>query len=443
MVRPIPPDLRRRVVELWLEGNTYRSISNRAGVSAGAISSIIDEERRRIPDVEELRSLKISLTGAKVALIDAVRTVNLLKRLDELNVPVETLPALTGLLHRYGDNAEQVLESAVRLTQIEASQGKTYEKILSEATEKTVQLQKATMHLQDLKKNEEAAKSSLVELERLKGLDQKMRQYGVSYSRLDEIIEDGKRLGELGFTSKTAEILASGLEKTGMNPSEAAITLSNLLSRYRGLEDAVARLTAENHRLQQEIEARKSEHQTLVGQIETARNLLAEEEKLHRTKVRQLEEEHEGRRRQLEASYARQIKELNDKYLAEKAKLEEEIRKLQDNRQQLVKEIKTMSDERDAVQTSLNTISETLKAIGDEIRGKRLLATLVSLTEHPEAPLDPTALLKATVAVIQGLRSHLETNREVVGDPWKLKQQLNDLSVILAKELQHAIQKAK
>jgi len=228
-----------------------------------------------------------------------------------------------------------------------------------------------------------------------------------------------------------------------MNPSEAAITLSNLLSRYRGLEDAVARLTAENHRLQQEIEARKSEHQTLVGQIETARNLLAEEEKLHRTKVRQLEEEHEGRRRQLEASYARQIKELNDKYLAEKAKLEEEIRKLQDNRQQLVKEIKTMSDERDAVQTSLNTISETLKAIGDEIRGKRLLATLVSLTEHPEAPLDPTALLKATVAVIQGLRSHLETNREVVGDPWKLKQQLNDLSVILAKELQHAIQKAK
>jgi hypothetical protein len=443
LVRPIPPDLRRRVVELWLEGNTYRSISNRAGVSAGAISSIIDEERKRIPDLEELRSLKIGLAEAKVALIDAVRTVNLLKRLDEFNVPVEKLSALVRLLQKYGEKAEEALDSAVRLSQIEVSQGKTYDKILSEATEKTVQLQKATMHLQDLKKNEEAAKSSLVELERLRGLDQKIRKYGVTYSRLDNIIEEGKRLGELGFISKTAEILASGLAKTGMNPSEAAITLSNLLSRYRGLEDAVARLTAENHRLQQEIEARKGEHQTLVGQIETARNLLAEEEKLHRTKVRQLEEEHEGRRRQLEASYARQIKELNDKYLAVKAKLEEEIRILQDNRQQLVEKIEKMSVERDAVQTSLNTISETLKVIGDEIRGKRLLTTLVSLTEHPEALLDPSALLKAVVAVVEGLRSHLETNDRVVGDPGKLKQQLNDLSVILAKELQHAIQKAK
>lgn len=137
MVRQIPNEIRRRVVKLWLNGNTYRAISIRIGVSLGVISSIITKERGKVPDIDELRELKVALIQADTNPIDALRGADFLGKLNDLNIPMTRIPACINLLNQYGEKTEQVLDSGLRLKELETSQGKTYEHILTDATEKS------------------------------------------------------------------------------------------------------------------------------------------------------------------------------------------------------------------------------------------------------------------------------------------------------------------
>lgn len=76
MVRKHPPEVRRRVVELWLDGNTYKDIYAETGASPASSSSIIDRTRKQVPDIDELRRLNIFLKNAGANLRDALRTVS-------------------------------------------------------------------------------------------------------------------------------------------------------------------------------------------------------------------------------------------------------------------------------------------------------------------------------------------------------------------------------
>jgi len=86
MVRQIPIEVRRRVVELWMDGNSYRQVSAKTGVSLGTISIIINEERRKVPDIEGLRELKLALKQADANLTDALRGASFLEKLNDLDI---------------------------------------------------------------------------------------------------------------------------------------------------------------------------------------------------------------------------------------------------------------------------------------------------------------------------------------------------------------------
>ena len=141
MVRQIPNKIRRNVVKLWLDANTYREISARAGVSIGVISSIIAKERGRVPDIDELRELKVALIQANANPIDALRGAAFLEKLNDLSIPMTRIQVCINLLNQYGEKAGEVLDSGLRLKELETSQGKTYEHILTDAAEKARELQ--------------------------------------------------------------------------------------------------------------------------------------------------------------------------------------------------------------------------------------------------------------------------------------------------------------
>ena len=92
MVREILPDMKKRIVNLWLAGKKYREINSATGVSNGEISKIINEERDRASDIDRLRELNIALTRGDAPLADAVRGAALIEKLNVLNIPLDKVP---------------------------------------------------------------------------------------------------------------------------------------------------------------------------------------------------------------------------------------------------------------------------------------------------------------------------------------------------------------
>ena len=91
MVRQISSEQYKLVLELWFKGYSYREISKITNVSLGAISSIINMERKREPQIDDFRLLNKSLEDVGVSIIDAVRGALFLEKLNTLNVSQEKI----------------------------------------------------------------------------------------------------------------------------------------------------------------------------------------------------------------------------------------------------------------------------------------------------------------------------------------------------------------
>ena len=61
LVRKLSIDVRERVIKLWLEGCTYNVIELRASISQGSIANTIEEERKKILDIDDLCQLNFTL----------------------------------------------------------------------------------------------------------------------------------------------------------------------------------------------------------------------------------------------------------------------------------------------------------------------------------------------------------------------------------------------
>jgi len=428
MVRQLPTEVRRRVAELWLDGNTYRDISRETGVSVGAIASIIEEERRRVPDIEELRALRQSLKRTDTAVADAQRGARFLEKLDSLNIHIDRLPAYVNLLDQYGQKAGEILELGQRLRNLEASCGKTYNEIVADAAEKTNRLQEMTIRIGDLKREEETIKKSLQDISQLKALSEKMGHHSLSLHRLDSFIEHHIKLEELGFSPKATELLASELSNQGLDPQKAASKLASLLSQHQELAMTVAQLEREKIKVQADIKSKKDQQEALARQLETLRqqvnsfeSLIQNEENIHRNKIAQLAEQHALKQKELEA----------------------QIQNLETKRKAVAKEIEMLKDEGEAVQARLGEAQAALQNIEEMTEKARPLATLAALMEDPRFPLDPAILLRVSASFIDGLRAHIEANPKFVSSSLELRRKLEEISKSLGMELHLAARKAQ
>ena len=415
-------------MELWLDGNAYRDISRKTDVSVGAIASIIDDVRRRVPDIEELRALRQSLKRTDTTVADAQRGARFLEKLDNLNIHIDRLPGCINLLDQYGQKAGEILELGQRLRDLEASYGKTYNEVVADAAEKTNQLQEMTIRIGDLRREEETIKKSLQDISQLRALSEKMGHHNLTLHRLDSFIEQNIKLEELGFSPKAAELLASELANQGLDPQKAASTLASLLSQHQELAMTVAQLEQEKTRVQADIESKKTQQEALTRRLETLtqqvnsfESLIQNEENIHRSKIAQLVEQYASKQKELEA----------------------QMRNLETRQKDVAKETKMLKDEGEVVQARLGEAQTTLTKIEEKVAGTRALATLVALMGEPRSPLDPAILLRVSASFIEGLRAHIEANPQFVSNSLGLGRKLEDISKALGMELRLATRKAQ
>jgi transcriptional regulator with XRE-family HTH domain len=185
MVRDITPEARRSVLELWMGGLNYREISDRIGVSGGAISNIITDARRAAPDIDDLRKLNLVLKRLGMSPEDALRGTTFLEKLDHLQISTDTLDSSVSFYTRYGAETPQILAGGQRLRKLEETQGKPYEKIVAEADE-------ATGRLNSMK---EQIRQFEPRLNHLKNQEQTLRARGYTQEVMSKLVSSDSESG--------------------------------------------------------------------------------------------------------------------------------------------------------------------------------------------------------------------------------------------------------
>jgi cell division protein FtsB len=153
------------------------------------------------------------------------------------------------LVERYGERANNFLESGQRLSEIEQAAGRPYAKIVADAADKERQRKEDEVQIEALRREEGTIRASIPDLQRLRGLSDTLSRNRITPDQLDVIIERGKMMEALGFTQEAAGFLAVEFSKLGIDPRKASESVAQLLKANMNLETSVAKLQARRQKL--------------------------------------------------------------------------------------------------------------------------------------------------------------------------------------------------
>jgi len=268
--------IRQKVFQLWLEGSNYRAIEREAEAKLGSISNIINAERARSPDLDDLRALNIQLKAGGVSVPDARRGAVLMRRLDEskLSVDFDRLARVIGFADEHGDSADEAMDAGFKMQGLEAATGKNYDQLLKEYGSVRDSVEKETSRLKEVQRKESDVQESLGEMEPLKEVKSKLDAHGIPVVRLDGFIALYDKLEKLGFTEQAADILATEMSKLGTTPRKAAKQLSEALAEYATLQEALEGQREEHSELRKQLELLNEEVMEKGGELRKAKEEL-------------------------------------------------------------------------------------------------------------------------------------------------------------------------
>lgn len=135
-LRRIPEKNRARTIELWLGGSRYREISSKLEISLGAINCIINNVRKRAPDLDELRKLNLKLKKQDSSVQDTLRGARILDKVNQLGISLNRLETLLRILTKIASERESDEESFVNaslgLMRLESEFKKSYTEIVED-----------------------------------------------------------------------------------------------------------------------------------------------------------------------------------------------------------------------------------------------------------------------------------------------------------------------
>lgn len=380
MRTPLTSEQKDEVISFWVDGLTYREVSDKTGVSIASISAVINQARKKSPDIDNLRNLKKSLDESNTHFLDAQRGVNFLHQLDQILVPISELPRVIALIQRYGEKARDILAFGSHLAELENSWGKPYKDIVAEAEEASEQLSTLKTELHTLRQAEECLKLSIIDLQGLKGLQGTLIQRGITINRLVDFIEQSIQLYGLGFTLEAAKILASELARIG-SPIDAAVKLGDLLFRQKTIEQEVGELQTKKSRLEQELKTKETERDGLTTKVELLKGQIKEIERL-RDDVERIYHERKG-------------------------DLAQEIHDLEEKQDKITTKNQECTEELESTKKSLDQAAAALKKMEEEVSTKKPLAVLAGIMEEPKNELPSAIVLESSLAFVQAFCTYL------------------------------------
>jgi DNA-binding transcriptional MerR regulator len=159
-VRKIPQVIEEKMLRLWLEGHSYRTISKETGCSVGTVHNKIEDFRRQSADLDALRLLNISLKEKGSNVYDILRGARLLDALNKLGVDLpkieEFIKLCEALSEERGVESSLLVDAGVRLVTLQQKTGFTYDKLADEYEAKMKGLRDLQTKRNELSKEIEA-----------------------------------------------------------------------------------------------------------------------------------------------------------------------------------------------------------------------------------------------------------------------------------------------
>lgn len=228
MVRPYNEETRRQVVYLWLNGYTYREIEGTTRVSKATVSTIVNEELKRNPHLEDYIKLSKTINKTNHNLKELQRAADFLDRLDQNNLTLTHVEQTLKLLATHPDDAQDLLRQAdILLTQ--ERNGKPYHETVNRYIKITNSIEHIAQENRDLIDEKQRLLTELVDLHNLQALRQQAQAARYPISKITDLITNQIKIEKLGFTPETANILAEALSEIGTTPTQAVAIIKNEL----------------------------------------------------------------------------------------------------------------------------------------------------------------------------------------------------------------------
>lgn len=303
-MRKLSHDVRLRIFKMWLEGCTYRAISSKHGLGLGTISRIIEENRRKTPDIDELRAFNLQLKRSGSCLHDALRGAACLKELNQLGLSLNETEAYTKMIKKISGSRsvkpETFVDKAITLVRLEDETGKTYMEIVKEFSEKQWKIVALEKKIHSLRMKINSLNSELKELEQ-QHIKAKS-DYASAVAASKQIINTQNRLKRLGLKKigKLAEFvenfevlrydvrevkeladLKETLLEIQVNPADLKRFIGNkkrMDSQTKKLRTRLKRLEVQTKRLERQRNSLSSQNesiQVVSTIIETKTTLIA------------------------------------------------------------------------------------------------------------------------------------------------------------------------
>ena len=142
-MREIPREKKGEIAQYYLMGSSYADIEKQTGVSHGSIANIVEElenGKLTIPgtpfdQVNDLRQLSLDLKKKGLSTSQALLGLSFFERIQNLSIVPENLDHWAQLMSKFtatGFPAEDFLNAALKLHQLEQGEGKTCEVLIEE-----------------------------------------------------------------------------------------------------------------------------------------------------------------------------------------------------------------------------------------------------------------------------------------------------------------------
>jgi DNA repair exonuclease SbcCD ATPase subunit len=261
----LKPEAKARALRLWLSGLTYRVINEKTGVSLGAMNDLVNEARKKAPDIDDLRQLNVTLQKSDIPLVDAIRACSVISQLDELGVGInelsEYVESSKKLAATHGVGATELVESALKLSKLEKETGKPYHEVVGEFEDKQARVKELDLNVKgldservkiqgELSQAKGKFSKTLEELKHVIGTKERLQRLKLDkINALAEFIEDYEMLG---FNAQEVQRLAEwrgSLKAIGIDPDGLESFIKRKGTFEKQLQEVEAELTKGKARL--------------------------------------------------------------------------------------------------------------------------------------------------------------------------------------------------
>ena len=412
-------------VSLWIAGYTYEKISDKTGMSTGAISNLINEWKKKIPGLEELHDISRTLKKRGAGLLEVLRGAKILDLVNDLGVSLEEIPQCLELFHAVEGRPPEIAAAGLHLLELEKKTGFSFPDLIEEYLKKVEKLAKTEKSLKALKAKKKAVRDNLSDLKKLEELDEKFRELGLTPKKVEKLMASALSMEELGFTPKIAEVLASELKEVGLEPRKAAREIARLVKKHRGLETAVSKLSRTAGQiktqitgLQDEVDDLKKQREIIQKSINNRQKAGENLEAWYKRRNVDLEEEYSDKHGSLEKAYSEKRRSLEKEYDLKERSLKLEISELEEKEDEVQKEYNLLIKKRDQLADIILFSVYTLNFLTDRDKVPteffdNLMQMLKSTVEMQMKGLTTLADMdekKARSIILKVLTDHIETD---------------------------------